>query len=639
MTFRQRIPLVTLAVLVIAVGAGIVVYVMGIRSESTGSGQSGKVVSLVDESLLNELPKVDRTKADTSHLAKGLTPPTNTWFSGMALQASPEPVFSYPNSFRPTDAGFEMGLPVVSASAESIIGPHNTDLTVRIAQATRYEVSRYDELTVSLSYYSESGSKLATVRIAAGIPYVYVIAAEGVSIDYGAAGAKRADATVLKRDGSTYGVLTDSQVTSFFSTSSDDDFEMLAQYALNVVDSGSVEYRGDDTSSHTALRYKTSNGQPTLIARLPHQRNTDDKLTSASYESILGSLATTAGNSIEYEVPSADIAETLPVERLNASQKSELTEQLKRDVASLPKDRSDTYFGGKQLQRTAQLLLIADQLKSREQVDILKSKLRDRLDRWFAIDGAFELDTKAKTIIGEETSFGADTEVNDHHFHYGYAIYAAAVLGRFDETFVSENKAAINLLVADIANYKPNEVFPVRRNFDAYFGHSWASGTSPFKDGNNQESTSEAMNAWTAVALWGERTQNDTLVKQATWMLANETATAQQYWLSKPDTSGYSSPLASIVWGGKREYKTFFSDDPNPKLAILLLPLNPSMRQYEESIDTSTFDGTDDTKPFGDYLLMANPDATIEQARGLPDSSVDDGNSRTYMYAYIMTKK
>ncbi len=63
------------------------------------------------------------------------------------------------------------------------------------------------------------------------------------------------------------------------------------------------------------------------------------------------------------------------------------------------------------------------------------------------------------------------------------------------------------------------------------------------------------------------------------------------------------------------------------------------MREYASSLSDASFTGTDISKPFGDYLLMAQPNATLEQARALPDSSIDDGNSRTYLYAYIMTKR
>ncbi|HEX7210899.1 MAG TPA: glycosyl hydrolase, partial [Propionibacteriaceae bacterium] len=55
-----------------------------------------------------------------------------------------------------------------------------------------------------------------------------------------------------------------------------------------------------------------------------------------------------------------------------------------------------------------------------------------------------------------------------------------------------------------------------RRTFDAYAGHSWASGTAPFADGNNQESSSEAITAWTGLALWAKASANPNLETEAT---------------------------------------------------------------------------------------------------------------------------
>ena len=137
-----------------------------------------------------------------------------------------------------------------------------------------------------------------------------------------------------------------------------------------------------------------------------------------------------------------------------------------------------------------------------------------------------------------EYNFSGSDEFNDHHFHYGYFIYAAAILAQYDADFLSAHKDGINLLVADIANYKTGEELPLRRAYDPYAGHSWASGAAPFSDGNNQESSSEAINAWTGVALWGEVSGNDALEMQAGWLLSNEALTAQRYWLTSPEGSG-----------------------------------------------------------------------------------------------------
>jgi endo-1,3(4)-beta-glucanase len=62
-------------------------------------------------------------------------------------------------------------------------------------------------------------------------------------------------------------------------------------------------------------------------------------------------------------------------------------------------------------------------------------------------------------------------------------------------------------LIRDIANPSSDDTFfPTFRHKDWYQGSSWASGvTQPtFANGMNQESSSEAIAAYEAVALFGQ---------------------------------------------------------------------------------------------------------------------------------------
>ena len=102
---------------------------------------------------------------------------------------------------------------------------------------------------------------------------------------------------------------------------------------------------------------------------------------------------------------------------------------------------------------------------------------------------------------------GADfgnTLYNDHHFHWGYFIYTAAVITHLDPTWLGHNKAYVDMLVRDIANPSPHDRwFPVWRCFDWFHGHSWAHGLFDSLDGKDQESSSEdTMHAY-ALKMWG----------------------------------------------------------------------------------------------------------------------------------------
>lgn len=68
---------------------------------------------------------------------------------------------------------------------------------------------------------------------------------------------------------------------------------------------------------------------------------------------------------------------------------------------------------------------------------------------------------------------------NDHHFHYGYFVYSAAVIGRFDPAWlqVEQNREWINMLIRDYANTAADDYFPFSRSFDWFNGHGWVCPT------------------------------------------------------------------------------------------------------------------------------------------------------------------
>jgi endoglucanase Acf2 len=112
-----------------------------------------------------------------------------------------------------------------------------------------------------------------------------------------------------------------------------------------------------------------------------------------------------------------------------------------------------------------------------------------------------------------------------------------------------------------------------------------------------------------------------------------------------PALDNYTSPIASLSFGGKRTYSTFFSDEPNAKLGIQLIPLNPAMREFASDgdevkrlVDGSIFDNNFNVA-LGDYVLMysalTDPQKAAERTSAQQDRFIDDGNSRTYMQAWI----
>jgi endoglucanase Acf2 len=340
-------------------------------------------------------------------------------------------------------------------------------------------------------------------------------------------------------------------------------------------------------------------------------------------------------------------SDQLDITHLSKDHKQSLIDSLKRDAVKTSITATDSYYAGKQLARLANLLDLAKQLGQTDVANSLASTLKAELTKRLSGD-YFYYDSKLHGVAAQTKAFGSE-DFNDHHFHYGYFIYAASVLGRYDTSFITDYKAKVNLLVADIASYDSSTDFPIQRNYDPYAGHSWAAGLAPFADGNNQESSSEAMNAWNAVTVWGQLIHNTSLVDSGSWMFANEAQSAMKVWRSTPaktaTNSQFTSPLTSLNFSGKRTYSTFFTDESNPKLAIQLIPMNPSMvalagdgnaitQQLKAAITDDNYN-----VPLGDYSLMYlalhDPQKATALAAKQQDTFIDDGNSRTYLDAWL----
>lgn len=646
----------------VLVGVGIAGYAMFMRSNGSFGGSGGS--SLVSEAVLKSLPQKDSSGIDTSHLASGVTPPTNKWFSGLALQQKPQKVFPTPLSFEPAEDSFAVDFPNVTANEKTIMAGARQPLTLKIANATRYLVTRYDELTVDLTFYS-SEKALGVVTLAAGLPYVYYHGLSDSTLTLDRSGSASDDTrryamkdAVLAVSAYDHATIEDKTITVpsgglvTLYGGTDETIASTGLYAGNRVEGARVSYHKEGDAYRTTIRYKTANGQPTYYGALPHQQNAD---TSPVLQTIYGALAMHSGSELSFTSPVVSLVDSLDTSSLGTDEKTLLAQTVRQDVNTPHVYPEDSYFGAKALYRDAQLLVLAHQLNEKEAAKTLMAQLRSGLETWLerGDDGAksFYYDTKINGIVGVKPSFGSE-EFNDHHFHFGYFIYAASIVARYDENFRFEHGALVNLLAADIANYRTNEPLPLRRSFDPYFGHSWASGSSPFADGNNQESSSEAINAWVAVALWAKQTDNTELEDEASWMLSTEAAATSAYWMNfdqkkSPYSGGYGHSLVALNWGGKRDYATFFSADPRAMLGIQLIPMNPTMqymKSYGARINQQLKEAEVGGAPaqFDDYLLMysalsGNKNA-LESAKQLPDSAIDDANSRSYLYAWIMSR-
>jgi endo-1,3(4)-beta-glucanase len=165
---------------------------------------------------------------------------------------------------------------------------------------------------------------------------------------------------------------------------------------------------------------------------------------------------------------------------------------------------------------------------------------------------------------------------------YGYFIYAAAVIGYLDPTWLPANAPYVNTLVRDIANPSPlDNYFPIYRMFDWYHGHSWAHGLYETFDGKDEESSSEDTMSAYALKMWGRTIGDANMEARGNLQLAITARSLQNYFLY--DSTNTVAPanfignkVSGILFENKIDHTTYFGTNIEYIEGIHMLPLLPS---------------------------------------------------------------
>jgi endoglucanase Acf2 len=94
--------------------------------------------------------------------------------------------------------------------------------------------------------------------------------------------------------------------------------------------------------------------------------------------------------------------------------------------------------------------------------------------------------------------------------------------------------------------------------------------------GNNQESSSEAVNAWAGLVLWGEINGNRELRDLGLYLYTTEIEAINHYWFDiygKVFPPEYKNVEVSQVFGGMYAHNTWWIDDPRQIKGINILPI------------------------------------------------------------------
>ncbi len=397
----------------------------------------------------------------------------------------------------------------------------------------------------------------------------------------------------------------------------------------------------------------------TIFALYPHQwKYTATPLTEMAYSSVRGVMKIGEGSQFVTEVPVQGVLPMFPAEGIKDRER--MLGYLRAEAAKPTAEFADTYWEGKHLGRLATLSGIAEMAGEPDLQKGFVDEIKRRLENWFTASPGetsplFYYNATWGTLVGNKPSYGSDMPLNDHHFHYGYFIRAAAEVARLDPEWAKKWEPMVLLMIRDIASPgRTDDMFPYIRCFDKYAGHSWASGDANFADGNNQESSSESLNAWYGMILWGEATANKTVRDTGLALFNIERTAVEEYWF---DVSGTNYPkdfqqvALGMVWGGKGAFATWFSGDIDCIHGINWLPFTPAsiymgrhpdyVKKNHDRIVEKRPGGKDYNNGWGDLVVMFNalsdPASASSYMTATPDCSLEGGNTHAFMYHWIET--
>ncbi|ROW08321.1 hypothetical protein VMCG_03014 [Cytospora schulzeri] len=382
------------------------------------------------------------------------------------------------------------------------------------------------------------------------------------------------------------------------------------QYATGVSLSGTA--RGMHGTYTFGFQKAGLTGAPLLMFALPHHVQSFDPTTAAAVHSGLQLQTTTKGiatavaadqwTMVEPRLPISMSFEPWTNSRGRTSQlsnaaKSKILEvarsELSQDMGA-QSNLNSMYFSGKALAKFAMILSVTyDMLGNSELTAAGLQKLQAAFAVFASNQQIFPLTyesawggvvSSASYQTGDSGADFGNTYYNDHHFHYGYHVLAAAIIGHLDHHWLAANKEYVNTLVRDFANPSAQDTwFPQNRNFDWYHGHSFAHGLYESADGRDQESSSEDTMAAYAVKMWGLVSGDMNMAARGSLQLSVLKRSVNNYFLytsgnAVQPASFVGNKVAGILFENKIDHTTYFGANIEYIQGIHMLPLIPATK-------------------------------------------------------------
>ena len=338
----------------------------------------------------------------------------------------------------------------------------------------------------------------------------------------------------------------------------------LQQHAFAVPRDSRMDYTLDQGAGTVSETWTADTeplegtGTDTVVGFLPQfyvDTTTNIGFTAAAYDTPQGPLKTTVGHGgwtvtfpFEGLAPMAAVPTGADYDaaRMKGYVDDYAAQPLTKDAGS------DTYWFGKQLQQEAEYMLIAQQIGDTAAYTSLHDKLKASLVDWYTYtpgetSGFFSAYGQWGGLTGFKDSYGSD-QMNDRHFHYGYFALAAGMLSLTDPQFAHDYGDMATAVTRDYANWVRGDAqFPYFRTFDTFLGRSNAGGFSS-PGGENQESSSEAVQSWYGQYLLGTALGNTAMQAAGAMGYVTERATVRMDYMDAVGGADASNPHGPSVW-------------------------------------------------------------------------------------------
>lgn len=570
--------------------------------------------------------------------------PTNDWWTDVINNRFSGALWSYPAMVKTSATGVDICYPTHWNENGTEV---KSDSWLRIGgkdfSATDATAADWHDWDVEIRMRAEEGEGMMLATLVHGNPFT-IVEFSGVTPELAFSATpeivERTEGGVLLRIGADYyGVWYDREAhfgmsggmariegTAWVSAGllpEAGDFADYSRYAATAVRGTKVTWNYDERTSLLSTRWEVEaeslrgkdESAPVMQGFLPHAYKhavtVDMQWDGKRYLTPRGEMkmARSEEGTFGYDYRFSGMLPyyAAPSEAYDAGYNHATMRSLMAKYASEGSFGSDTYWGGKGLTQMALNMTFARQTGETEIYEQSKARLRSALEDWLTYTpgeetGFFSYYPRWGGMLGFDVSYDSDA-FNDHHFHYGYFIYAAALLCMEDEDFRDGYGEILRMIVKDYANYDRADVrFPFLRTLDPWAGHSYAGGLGDHgnDNGNGQESSSEAMQSWGAIYLLGVALGDNAMRDAGIFGWLTESRGTAEYWFDRdhirPGETGnydytlYGSPYNTNITSKGIGWWTWFSGDPLWMHSIQWMPVSPCLNYLSEDLDFVKWD-------------------------------------------------